>query len=367
MSDPRLLWDCGTAYDLFVSLVALHRPAMLGIRPAWAAGVRARLPVDARETLEQAQRVIDVPFHWLYRLPAPKDAAVALEALAQIPPAERLSRLVVAPDWPCDVTDLLADVQRRGSWHDADRQALQQMVDEEARHHDKPTAEDIITMLDVWAATERFGERLLHALQVYTEVFFAEEERHIAPALEAALAQAQAAAGEMPLAELLEALSRGLVFDEPRGLEAIILAPSYWSTPLVYFGMIDAAREIWLFGARPAEASLDPGAPVPDALLQALKALSDPTRLRILRYLADEPLAPADLARRLRLRLPTLTHHLKALRLAGLVRLHIHAGKVTGLYALRREAVAATLDQLATFLTPEPTLPDPMPEGTDDD
>ncbi|NJN55024.1 MAG: ArsR family transcriptional regulator, partial [Anaerolineae bacterium] len=40
---------------------------------------------------------------------------------------------------------------------------------------------------------------------------------------------------------------------------------------------------------------------------------------RILKYLSEEPLTPAELARRLRLRPPTVIHHLDALRLARLV------------------------------------------------
>jgi len=94
------------------------------------------------------------------------------------------------------------------------------------------------------------------------------------------------------------------------------------------------------FGARPADASLIPGEVVPDRLLQALKALADPTRLRILRYLAQEPLTQAELARRLRLRPPTVTHHLHALRVAGLV--HIMLQKVkddNNRYMARQEAI----------------------------
>ena len=82
---------------------------------------------------------------------------------------------------------------------------------------------------------------------------------------------------------------------------------------------LDEETALFVYGARPADMSLVPGELVPDALYQALKALADPTRLRILRYLSDEPLAPAQLARRLRLRPPTVIHHLDALRLARLV------------------------------------------------
>ena len=39
-----LIWQTGTAYDLFASLQVLHRPQEFGLRRAWAAGVRARLP-----------------------------------------------------------------------------------------------------------------------------------------------------------------------------------------------------------------------------------------------------------------------------------------------------------------------------------
>ena len=85
-------------------------------------------------------------------------------------------------------------------------------------------------------------------------------------------------------------------------------------------------------------------------MLRALKALSDPTRLRIMRYLSDEPLTPAELARRLRLRAPTLTHHLRALRLAGLVQLTLGEGKRDRLYAARPEAITNTCELLEGFM-----------------
>jgi DNA-binding transcriptional ArsR family regulator len=105
-----------------------------------------------------------------------------------------------------------------------------------------------------------------------------------------------------------------------------------------------------LFGARPADASLVPGEAIPESLLRVLKALSDPTRLRILHDLSQESLTPAELTRRLRLRAPTVTHHLKVLRLAGLVQMTLSEGKRTKRYAARSEAVAAFCASLQTFL-----------------
>jgi DNA-binding transcriptional ArsR family regulator len=105
-----------------------------------------------------------------------------------------------------------------------------------------------------------------------------------------------------------------------------------------------------LFGARPPDASLVPGETVPDSLLRVLKALSDPTRLRIMHYLGREALTAAELSRRLRLRVPTVTHHLKNLRLAGLVQLSLMEEKEMKQYAARPEAVAAACDSLKAFL-----------------
>jgi DNA-binding transcriptional ArsR family regulator len=87
-------------------------------------------------------------------------------------------------------------------------------------------------------------------------------------------------------------------------------------------------------------------------LLGALKALGDPTRLRILRYLVAESLTPTQLARRLRLRAPTVVHHLDVLRLARLVHLTLKSGEKWR-YAARPEAVRTTFDALEEFLEAE--------------
>jgi len=45
---PNILWENGSAYDLFVSLRVIHNPDEFGLRPSWAAGVRSRLPTQLR-------------------------------------------------------------------------------------------------------------------------------------------------------------------------------------------------------------------------------------------------------------------------------------------------------------------------------
>jgi ArsR family transcriptional regulator, arsenate/arsenite/antimonite-responsive transcriptional repressor len=56
-------------------------------------------------------------------------------------------------------------------------------------------------------------------------------------------------------------------------------------------------------------------------LASRLKALADPTRLRMLNLLAEQPqpLCVCDITSQFRLRQPTISHHLRILREAGLI------------------------------------------------
>jgi DNA-binding transcriptional ArsR family regulator len=131
------------------------------------------------------------------------------------------------------------------------------------------------------------------------------------------------------------------------------LIPSFWATPLTFFGRVDAHTMMVLFGCRPAGMPLVPGDEVPAGLVNGLKALADPTRLRILRYLAASPLTPADLSRKLRLRAPTVVHHLAQLRLAGMVAIEIEPDGERR-YVLRLAGIDVVRAQIDTFIH-EPT------------
>jgi len=348
IENNNLSWDVGTAYELFISLVVLHQPETYGLRASWAAGIRSRIPAVERKFLEDVLPYLSIPLTWLSHLSTPKDALSALWALRQIPPAERMKTIFDVNKWDEPGIERLPQISERRAWDDDDFNAIFPILSKE--DHPERDPESVKKFLDWWAEPEQFGETYLAALQAYQQVFFADEEKRVAPILQAGLEHAQELAQKLSFYELLAELSQG-VHVEPITEGEVILIPAYWITPLLLSSKIhneDKTSFIFLFGVRPANMSVIPGELVPDGLLRALKALADPTRLKIISYLSHEELTPSELARRLNLRPPTVTHHLTELRLAGLVNLTLKGQEK--LYTTRREALPGVFNNLESFL-----------------
>lgn len=343
----KLTWYPGTGYDFFVSLFVLHHADEFGLRPSWAAGVRSRLPVEQRDFLERAQRFLRVPLAWLSsQPPTQRNALDVLATLEVLAPENRLEALSLPYD-SADMRDALARISARGEWTAADQEVIRAAY---ARRRIVLRSDALNELCAAAVRPADFGERYLAALRTYYQVFFAEEEERIRPALQEALAEAQALYASLPPAELVERLSHGVLLTQVDELVELDLAPSYWSSPLIFYSATGPDRSILLYGIRPGPAGLVPGEYVPDGLVERLKALADPTRLRILRYLSRQPSTPSQLARRLRLRAPTVVHHLNELRLAGLVQVML-LSEGEKRYALRREALRDLEETVREFLS----------------
>lgn len=349
----NIIWDYGTAYDFLASLHVLHFPDEFGLRGAWAAGVRSRLPAEAKEFFELIVGNFNPPLNWVHSLPAPKDAATVLLALKQMPVVDRLPALQLSPVNVPEALSLLLEAMERGGWEEstpADLARLwRQAGDGQYRVQGPVTVERAEKVLEVYINPEEFGRRYLDSLQAYYEVFFSEEEKRIGGKLEQALAKTQQQLGKMGAQAYLDSLVDTLKGKFRTGDEDLILTPSYWCSPGVVFPSLESDQALIMFGARPKEESLVPGEIVPDDLLQRLKAMTDPTRMRILRYLLQEQLTPAELARRLRLRAPTVTHHLHTLKSAGMVHF-VKKGKNEHLYYAKMDSIKETYVMLKDFL-----------------
>ena len=90
-----------------------------------------------------------------------------------------------------------------------------------------------------------------------------------------------------------------------------------------------------------------------EKLVSYHKALSDPTRLRILRLVAEESMSGQELAVRLNVSAPTITHHIAKLREAGL--LFEWREKNTIYFRLNSEMLEAKSRGTVAFVSPLPS------------
>lgn len=344
---PELIFDAGTAYDFFVSLSVLNNPARFGLRPKWAAGVRSRLAPAQRSVLAQAAQVGPLPLYWLSQLQAAeKDSTAVLAALRALEPNQILPALYFTPDMPDPVRQILRDVQQGARPSPREMDVLKADL---LRINRPAPARVIETMLSAWARSAEYGEAYLDALETYANNFFLEEEQRLTPLIRKGQSHARDMAEQMDFVGLIEELTQGLHIEALQQVERVVLAPSFWSNPLIFYWLNAPRQAVLLFGFRPHTQQLVPGESVPESTLNVLKALADPTRLKILRYLGEEPQTPTQLAQRLRLRPPTVIHHLNALRVAGLVHIDVQA-EGERRYALRRGALAVTWENLNHYL-----------------
>ena len=348
-STTTLAWDVGTAYEFFVSLHVLHEPERYDLRPSWAAKIRSRIPTAERTFLEETQPFLSFPLGWIHSLPQPKNAITVLYALQQITPANRGRTLLELDKGLSAESEHLLRIAERRRWDKDDLAVLVPLMCKDAVDQSEQA---LIAYLNWWARPDDFGTMLYAGLQAYYQAFFQQEELRVGPVLLAGLQHARELAEQMTIPELIAELSRGIRFTETLGRELIVV-PTYWMTPLVKLDAIGEDQKLFLFGARPSTMSAIPGEPVPDGLLIALKAVADPTRLRILRYLSTQEMTPSELSRRLNLRAPTVTHHLKELRLAGLVNVTVHGQEK--LYRARLGALDTIHVDLRAFLEGETT------------
>ena len=350
---PTITWDIGSAYDLFISLWVIHRPDNFGLRPSWAAGVRSRLPLPVRETMENAQKFLYIPLNWIYKLPGPKNAQTALDVLKALPPEDRLPAMTISGS-ENEATNAFYDflLSLEG------KRRLTAKIEERIIAYHKSIRgqglpKDLArAVFSSWSDRKTFGEEFLNALEVYVANFFLEEETRIAPALEQALIEAQALSNEYDFHTLIEKLSSGVIIDWSSGADQVIMVPSFWAAPLMFFDSQHANPHIIVYGKRPAGMSLVPGDKISEELLHELKALADSTRLRIIKLLLQESYTPSELAKELRLRPPTVIHHLNILRLAGYVRMTISTNTERR-YTARIDGIMQTAKNIHTFLLEE--------------
>jgi DNA-binding transcriptional ArsR family regulator len=325
----------------------LHNPARFGVRAQWAAGVRSRFPAPHRDFLEKTFEFLPIPLLWINRLDIKhKNSFNMLQALETVPAEKRLLLFFHQSQLTDDVMATIERLRSNATSSAADLESLRTIY----QRRTVPVRTGALrNLVQAFLSPTDFGESLLAALKTYYQVFFIEEEKRIAPFIEECLVIAKKQTENLSASAAMESLSKGVYFEPAEYVKTVWLMPSYWISPLAVINYPHADEALMAFGCRQKNQNLIPGEYIPEDMVESLKALSDSTRLRILHYLKESPESPASLARKLRLRPPTVVHHLNILRLASMIQILV-SDNGERRYCLREDAVHLVISQLNEFI-----------------
>ncbi len=190
-------------------------------------------------------------------------------------------------------------------------------------------------------------DSLLDLLGVWHGAYFRHVDRAILHGLREQAGLLRARIPRSEPGELIESVTNGLVVEASPELHKVILVPQYHHRPY----NDDVRIQDGLLILYPCDAAVVPSDDEPSARLMRLtRALSDESRLRMLRFLARTPSSSlTEVARFAGLSQPTVHHHLTQLRAAGLVRIQFGAAGPNR-YSLRPHALEQLAEQLGAYL-----------------
>jgi DNA-binding transcriptional ArsR family regulator len=278
----------------------------------------------------------------VWRCPAPREPLDFLVWLGERPPAQLTEVLLDQAGLGQDWTDLLAESLEEQAASSVTGTARKRLL---ARYPDdmRPTVTAVLSDL------ESTRTALLAALRVWYDAVFAAERERIRPLLQQEAVAMERRRAEMPPDAFIEQAMRGVQWQSAAGLRRIVFAPSYFCRPAVFYHVWHGTMTFCapLVFSSPDARRGDPRAP-DEETLRFFLALGDPSRLRILRLLAERQMYLTELAERMELTKATTKHHMVKLRDAGLVTLYDRE-RMT-FYELRPDVVRHARQLLSNYL-----------------
>lgn len=156
-------------------------------------------------------------------------------------------------------------------------------------------------------------------LRIWYDRYFREIEQQYEALLLEDAEEKRALFHKMDPGALVEYASAGLVVEPGLPVNKVVLLPSIHFRPINTYCFYESTLVIQYPLDLP---ELDEEEP-PICLLRLTRALASPERLRLLRYIANEPKSIFELANSLSQSKENLMHHLMLLRVAGLLRIHL--------------------------------------------
>lgn len=192
-------------------------------------------------------------------------------------------------------------------------------------------------------------DRMVDLLRVWDKVYF----RGLDPRIVSGLAQdaemRRAAIRSSAAEDAIEDATCGVRLDPTASRARVVLVPQYHFRPVNTYGIL---RDLVFFHYPVDAVPPEPGAPGP-ALLRLTRALSDESRLKILRYLSSGERSFTDIVKFSGLAKSTVHHHVLALRASGLARVHVPFGGGPDRYSLRPGAIERMGVSLVSYVKGE--------------
>lgn len=251
---------------------------------------------------------------------------------SRIPPP-KVTALMQAAEWPFSDYDVLyAWAYSRGP-----ATTVLQFLDD----LDSASIEDCFQQIDplIQDFTIEEASRIKNSynplLRLWYEQYFRHVEHKILPLLIEDASEKKMLESKMDPISLIEYASGGVVFEDISDLKTIVLLPTVHNRPINTY----CFYKTMVIVQYPVDVPLEDEDEPPMVLLRMTKALSDPTRLRLLRYVAHEPKSLWEMQSELNQSREMLMHHLMILRVAGLLRIHLR-GEFNERFSIRPDGAS---------------------------
>ncbi|CAM2782091.1 ArsR family transcriptional regulator [Paenibacillus sediminis] len=191
----------------------------------------------------------------------------------------------------------------------------------------------------------RIRNQYVPLLHLWYENYFRHVESSITALIEEDASEKKSLLHKMDPEPLIEYASGGVVIEPNPSIREVVLFPTVHIRPI---NMYSFCEEMLLI-QYPVDVAESNEEEPPKVLLRLTHALAEPDRLRLLRYVADEPKSLTDMIRDLNKPEEMLIHHLLMLRAAGLLRTHLTHGDVEK-FSIRPDGAAELQMFLETYI-----------------
>jgi len=340
--------DQSVCYDLLASLLVLYSPRMFPSFRHWSAAARKLMPADlweeGRSFFQGQERCVGFGVvRMIPDLPHPSTPATLLSALRRADVTKTALYMLEGPGGLSSERLEAFEKLLAGGKTQARVRAAMRGLSPARKTRFEAVLKD----------PKGEKDRLVRFISGYLDLVFKREADRLAAPLREAAKLAHDTLAVLPSADAIERVTGGYTLSTELSLARIIVAPSAFLYPAVACRIDERKAEAFiLYGvASPHIEGSDSSAALGGGVMIALRALSDPNRLQILRLVSERPRLTSELVAKLALSQPAVHHHIRELWAAELVRQERTRNGM--LCAIREDGVRRVIGALSDLVDAE--------------